>query len=67
MSNCDENLTVKEVADELQCSKAHVHNLINGKVKGVSPLPAIRMGRRKIVRRSTLEKWKRDNEWGGVR
>ena len=36
----DEILTVREVADELRCSKAHVHNAINGKVSGGSPLPA---------------------------
>ncbi len=60
----DEVLTVAEVAQELRCSKAHVHNAINGKVTGVSPLPAIHMGRRKLVRRSALERWKRLNEKG---
>jgi len=60
----DEVLTVAEVAAELRCSKAHVHNAINGKVAGVSPLPAIHMGRRKLVRRSALERWKRANERG---
>ena len=58
----DEILTVIEVAAELRCSKAHVHNVINGKVRGVTPLPAIRMGRRKLVRRSALEAWKKGNE-----
>lgn len=33
-------LTVPEVARELRCSKAHVHNLINGKVSGARPLPS---------------------------
>jgi hypothetical protein len=36
--------------------------MINGKVKGVHPLPAIAMGRRKLVLRSTLERWKRLSE-----
>lgn len=58
----DEILTVSEVAADLRCSKAHVHNAIKGKVSGVSPLPAIPMGRRKLVRRSALERWKRTNE-----
>ena len=58
----DEILTVSEVAAELRCSKAHVHNAINGKVKGVLPLPAIPMGRRRLVRCSALEQWKRANE-----
>lgn len=62
----DEILTVGEVAAELRCSKAHVHNAINGKVAGVSPLPAIHMGRRKLVRRSALERWKRLNEKGSI-
>lgn len=64
MSIQDEVMTVAEVAAELKCSKAHVHNAINGKVSGVSPLPAIHMGRRRLARRSTLERWKRSNEKG---
>jgi len=60
----DEILIVAEVAADLRCSKAHIHNAINGKVAGVSPLPAIRMGRRTLVRRSALERWKRANEKG---
>lgn len=58
----DEVLTLREVAANLRCSKAHVANVINGRVKGVNPLPAIAMGRRKLIRRSTLERWKRANE-----
>ena len=55
-------LTVEEVALELRVSKAHAHNLINGKVRGVRPLPAIPLGRRRIVLRSTLERWQSLNE-----
>lgn len=61
----DEILTAAEVASELRCSKAHVYNAIAGKIGGVSALPAISMGRRKLVRRSALEQWKRTNESGG--
>jgi len=60
----DEILTAAEVAADLRCSKAHVYNMINGKVAGVTPLPAITMGRRKLVRRSSLERWKEANEQG---
>jgi hypothetical protein len=60
----DAVLTIPEVALELRCSKAHVCNVINGKVKNVPRMPAIRMGRRKLIRRSTLEIWKRANELG---
>jgi excisionase family DNA binding protein len=58
----DAVMTIPEVAAELRCSKAHVYNAINGRVKGVSSLPAIVMGRRKLVRRSTLDRWKCANE-----
>ena len=57
-----EVLTVAEVAQHLRCSKAHVYNLINGSVRGVSQLPAIALGRRKLVRKSTLESWEGLNE-----
>ena len=59
-----EVLTVAEVATELRCSKAHVCNCIHGKVKGVSALPAISMGRRKLVRRETLSAWLAENDPG---
>jgi excisionase family DNA binding protein len=64
MESGDRVLTIAEVAADLRCSKAHVYNAINGKVAGVSALPAITMGRRKLVRHSTLERWKRANERG---
>ena len=60
----DPVLTVLEVAEDLQVSEAHVYAAIGGKVRGVSALPAITMGRRKLVRRSSLEHWKRANERG---
>jgi excisionase family DNA binding protein len=58
----DKIMTITEVASELRCSKAHVYNAIKGKVAGISRLPAIHMGRRKLVRRSALEHWKCENE-----
>jgi hypothetical protein len=58
----DAVLTIPEVATGLRCSKAHVYNVLNGRVRGVSSLPAINMGRRKLVIRSSLERWKRENE-----
>ena len=41
MAQNPEILTITEVAIMLRCSKAHVCNVINGKVKGVTRLPAI--------------------------
>ena len=35
----DEILTVLEVAADLRCSKAHIYNVINGTVAGVTALP----------------------------
>ena len=58
----EEVLTMAQVAQDLQCSKSQISNLINGKVRGVLPLPVIPLGRRKLVRRSSLEGWKRANE-----
>lgn len=62
MAEVSEVLTVAEVAMCLRCSKAHVCNAINGKVRGVTPLPAISMGRRKLVRRETLTAWLAKND-----
>jgi excisionase family DNA binding protein len=65
IASLNEILTVAEVAAELRCSKAHVYNAISGKVEGISSLPAIPMGRRKLVRRAAFEQWKEINETGG--
>ena len=64
--NADPIVPIDQIAAELLCSRAHVYKCIIGSVAGVSPLPAISMGRRKLVRRSALERWKRANERGGV-
>ena len=61
----NEILTVCEVAARLRCSKAHVCNVINGRVKGVAPLPAIRLVRRMLIRVAALEAWLLQSE-GGV-
>jgi hypothetical protein len=58
----DPLLILSEIAGELRCSKAHASKIIQGKVRGVSILPAIRIGSRPVVRRSTFERWKAENE-----
>lgn len=50
-------LTVREVAAELRCSKAHVHNIIAGKVHDLPPLPVLRIGRRVLVRHEAFSHW----------
>src|SRR5262245_25168748 len=58
----DPLLTLPEIANELRCSKGHVSNLMNGKVPGVPLLPTIALGRRRLVRRSSFEHWKKQCE-----
>ena len=62
MDRSTDVMTVGEVSRELRCSKAHIYNIIKGIVPGLSPLPTISLGRRKLVRRSTLDQWKQANE-----
>jgi len=62
MDESNEVLTVADVAQFLRCSKAHVCKIINGQVKGATPIPTIAFGRRKVVRRQSLLRWMSDNE-----
>lgn len=50
-------LTVPEAARLLRCSRAHVHHLIAGKVPGVTPLPSLWLGRRRLILRTSFEQW----------
>jgi excisionase family DNA binding protein len=50
-------LTVPEAARLLRCSKAHVHHLISGKVPGVTPLPSLWLGRRRLILKASFEQW----------
>lgn len=55
-------LTMKDVAAALHCSRAHVTNLAAGRVHGCRRLPAVRLGRRLLVRRESLERWLEESE-----
>lgn len=55
-------LTLLEAARFLRCSKAHLSNLLNGRVPGAPPLPHVSVGRRKLIRRESLEHWLRATE-----
>jgi excisionase family DNA binding protein len=57
MENTSKILTITEVAEILRCSKAHVQNVLIGKVRGVPMLAHLRMGRRKVVRKDWLDEW----------
>ena len=50
-------MTLKQAAGYLQVSKAHLSNVINGKVPGVLPLRCFRVGRRILIKLEWLESW----------
>lgn len=50
-------MTLKQAAAYLQISKAHLSNVINGKVEDVPPLRCFRVGRRILIRREWVEEW----------
>ena len=55
-------LTVAEVAKLLHCSKAHVCNVVAGRVSGCTPIPAVRLGRRVLLRRESVLLWIEQND-----
>ncbi|HEX4769720.1 MAG TPA: helix-turn-helix domain-containing protein [Bryobacteraceae bacterium] len=62
MEDLNENLTIKDVARLLRCSKTHVQNALRGKVPGMPPLTHLAIGRRKIIRRQWLNLWMERNK-----
>lgn len=50
-------LNLAEAALFVRCSRAHLCNIVNGKVRGIPKLPAVRIGRRVLFRRESLERW----------
>lgn len=52
-----EVLTLKQAADYLRISKAHISNILNGKVRGVPPLRHARAGRRILIKRAWADEW----------
>ncbi len=61
MENSADMMTIREVAQVLRCSKTHVQNALEGKVRGVPPLMHLAMGRRKVIRRDWLQQWMEAN------
>jgi excisionase family DNA binding protein len=55
-------LDVKAAAKILGCSVSHVSNILNGKVEGVPPIPHVRAGRLRLIRREALLRWFEDQE-----
>ena len=50
-------LTVGEAAQVIRCSRAHLLNIVHGRVANVPPVPYVRVGRRLLFRRESLERW----------
>lgn len=50
-------LNLAEAAALVRCSRAHLSNIVNGKIRGIPRLPAVRIGRRVLFRRESLELW----------
>ena len=63
----DPILTAKEVATDLRCSKSQVYKLMSGDVDGLTMLPHLALGRKKVIPRSALELWKQQNISGMIR
>jgi excisionase family DNA binding protein len=55
-------LTLAEAARAIRCSKAHLLNIIHGRVANVPPFPFLRLGRRVLVRQEALDRWLREVE-----
>lgn len=55
-------MTLAEAARKLRCSKAHMSNVVNGKVPHLPPLPVLRIGRRVLIRHEALVSWMRQAE-----
>ncbi|MGA2120231.1 MAG: helix-turn-helix domain-containing protein [Bryobacteraceae bacterium] len=48
-------MTLTQAAAYLRVSKAHLSNVINGKVPGVPPVRSFRMGRRILIKREWVD------------
>jgi excisionase family DNA binding protein len=50
-------LTLKQAAEYLRISKAHLSNILRGKVPGVPPLRCARVGRRVLIKLAWADEW----------
>ncbi len=60
-------MTLTQAAAYLRVSKAHLSNVINGKVPGVPPVRSFRMGRRILIKREWLDQWLETADLGEAR
>jgi hypothetical protein len=57
MENTTRILTIREVAQVLRCSKAHVRKALNGWIRGVPQLDHLSLGRRKLIPGYWFDQW----------
>jgi hypothetical protein len=50
-------LTRGETMARLRVKAAHFSKLVNGKIKGLPPLPCVQIGRRQLFREESVEQW----------
>ena len=50
-------MTLQQAAAYLRISKAHLSNLIAGKIAGVQPVRCVRVGRRILIRQEWMDQW----------
>lgn len=60
-------MTLKQAAAYLQISKAHLSNVINGKVPEVQPLRFFRVGRRILIKREWVDEWMESADLEAIR
>jgi excisionase family DNA binding protein len=61
-SQMNEVFGVREAAKYLHCSPSHVSNILNGKIPNVPPIPHVRAGRLRLIRRESLVRWFSEQE-----
>ncbi len=50
-------MNLRQAAAYLQVSRAHLSNVIQGKVFGVPPVRCFRVGRRVLIKREWIDEW----------
>lgn len=50
-------LTIAEAARELRASRSHLYRILAGRFPELPPPPAVRLGRRVLIRRDALLAW----------
>lgn len=50
-------MNLEQAANYLRISKAHLSNVINGRVYGVRPVRFFRLGRRVLIKREWIDAW----------